>query len=54
MSGLVFYNGTRKNKTCILTEGMKHSKTSTNIYQHYADDQNIRVATSIQYISTHD
>jgi len=31
---------------------MKHSKTATNIYQHYADDQNICVATSKQNIST--
>ena len=52
MSGLVFYNSTRINKTCILIEGMKHSKTLTNIYQHYSGDQNIWVATSIQYIST--
>jgi hypothetical protein len=52
MSGLVFYSSTRINKTCILIEGMKQSKTSKNIYQHYAGEQNIWVATSIQYIST--
>jgi hypothetical protein len=52
MPDLVFYNSTGINKTYILIGGKNHGKTSKNAYQPYADDQNIRVVTSLQNTST--